>query len=47
MIVTFGEQPPVFAKPKSGINTPYPPEGKFDQFHNLQVNLNMFGSIHA
>lgn len=26
MIVTFGEQPPVFAKPKSGINTPYPPE---------------------
>lgn len=39
MIVTFGEQPPVFAKPKSGINTPYPPEGKLWQFYNLLLNL--------
>lgn len=47
MIVTFGEQPPVFAKPKSGINTPYPPEGKVLQFSNLLLNIAVFGSIYA
>lgn len=38
MIVTFGEQPPVYAKPRQGIqatSTPYPVQREYLLFVNI------------
>lgn len=45
MIVTFGEQPPVYAKPRQGIqtsSTPYPVQCEYLLFINIFIkNLDL------
>lgn len=44
MIVTFGEQPPVYAKPRQGIQTssiPYPVQCEYLLF----ININKFKNL--
>lgn len=42
MIVTFGDQPPVYAKPRKGIqksSTPYPVQRKYLSFLNIHMKI--------
>lgn len=42
MIVTFGEMPPVYAKPKESVS-PYPPQCRSIQFHRIRFqHYNMY-----
>lgn len=45
MIVTFGDQPPVYAKPRQGIqtsSTPYPVQRKYLSFLNIHMKILLF-----
>lgn len=52
MIVTFGDHPPVYSKPKEQINTPYPASSKcptrmffvFKQITNPNLSLSLYAA---